>query len=229
MEQTFALPMRHRIGHLPALMLSIRNFSKSYSGEEVIAVKSMDFSAGIYWIKGENGSGKTTLFRALAGLHTCRGKVTISGIGLHEDPIEYRKKINYSEAEPIYPDFLTPKELIRYVGSTKGASRTQQEYYSSLFGVKQFEEKPCAALSSGMLKKLSITLAFLGQPSVLILDEPFITLDEKAREVLLSAIHELSVQRNVIFLISSHQAFATTEVCVDETFLISNKQMTPLA
>lgn len=210
-------------------MLNIRDFSKSYSGEEIIAIESLVLAEGIYWVQGENGSGKTTLFRALAGLHTCRGQVTISGIGLHQHPIEYRRRINYSEAEPIYPDFLTPKELIRFVGSTKGASHNQQEYYSSLFGVKQFEEKPCAALSSGMLKKLSITLAFLGEPSILILDEPFITLDEKAREVLLSAIHGLSVQRNVIFLISSHQAFATAEVRVDKTFLIFNKQMTPLA
>ena len=210
-------------------MLDIKDFSKSYSGEEIIAIQSLALDAGTYWIQGENGSGKTTLFRALAGLHTCRGKVTISGVELHEHPIEYRRMINYSEAEPIYPDFLTPKELIRFVGSTKGASRNQQEYYSTLFGVKHFIEKPCGALSSGMLKKLSITLAFLGEPSVLILDEPFITLDEKAREVLLSAIHERSVQQKVIFLISSHQTFATTEVSVDKTFLIKNKRITPLA
>lgn len=210
-------------------MLNIRDFSKSYSGEEIIAIQSLALDAGTYWIQGENGSGKTTLFRALAGLHTCRGQVTISGVALHEQPIEYRRKINYSEAEPIYPEFLTPKELIRFVGSTKGASRSQQEYYSTLFGVKHFIEKPCGALSSGMLKKLSITLAFLGEPSVLILDEPFITLDEKAREVLLSAIHERSVKQKIIFLISSHQTFATAKVSVDKTFLIRNKRIAPLA
>lgn len=210
-------------------MLDIKDFSKSYSGQEIIAIQSLSLDSGIYWIQGENGSGKTTLFRALAGLHTCRGQVTISGVALHQHPIEYRRKINYSEAEPIYPDFLTPKELIRFVGSTKGASRNQQEYYSNLFGVKNFIKKPCAALSSGMLKKLSITLAFLGEPSVLILDEPFITLDKEARAVLLSAIHECSVQRKVIFLISSHEVFATTEINVDKTFLIRNKRITPLA
>lgn len=209
-------------------MLDIKDFSKSYSGEEIIAIPALSLDQGIYWIQGENGSGKTTFFRALAGLHTCHGQISIEGADLHQHPVEYRRRINYSEAEPTYPDFLTPKELIRFVGSTKNANRSQQEYYSTLFGVKHFIEKPCAALSSGMLKKLSITLAFLGEPSVLILDEPFITLDEKARETLLSAIHELSVQRKVIFMISSHQTFATTEVSVDKTFLILNKQMTAL-
>src|SRR5688500_17181382 len=101
-------------------MLFVQSFSKSYSGTPVVSATNLEFNTGVYWIKGENGSGKTTFFKRLSGLIPCVGTIQFDdGVNLHTDPIQYRKRVNYSEAEPLYPGFLTPKELIRFIGHTK--------------------------------------------------------------------------------------------------------------
>lgn len=205
-------------------MLSVRNFSKNYSGTIVVSAANLEFTTGVYWTKGENGSGKTTFFKCLSGLIPCQGTIQFDdGINLHTDPIEYRKRVNYSEAEPLYPGFLTPKELIRFIGRAKAAPPEQQSRLSRNFGIDQYEDKPCSACSSGMLKKLSLVLSFLGTPKVMILDEPLITLDSEARNILFSFINQYTQQLETIFLISSHQVIEDSALHLNATLTIQNK------
>ena len=207
-------------------MLTIEHFSKSYSGTQVIYIQSLSLSSGIYWIKGENGSGKTTLFKSLAGLHPCEGKIQFDdGINLHKNPIIFRNRVNYSEADPLYPGFLTSKDLIRFIGSTKGADQKQQDFFVEQFNMSSYFEKPVETYSSGMLKKLSLAIAFLGSPKLIILDEPLITLDVQARSVLLHIMKNYIDQHEVTFLLSSHQMLDSTELKVNETFVIENKTL----
>ena len=208
-------------------MLTVKNFSKNYNGIPVLAIDGIQFSTGVYWIKGENGSGKTTLFKSLAGLLPHQGDFYFDdAVSLKNNPVEFRKRVNYGEAEPIYPGFLTAKDLILFIAKAKSSPLHQQGEIINQFGIDSFYNNPCDTFSSGMLKKLSIALAFLGIPKVIILDEPLITLDEKARTVLFQLINKALIQET-IFIISSHQLIENTSISIKETYTIQNKNLIP--
>ncbi len=194
-------------------MLTIRNFKKRYGDSLILFVPELFIASGAYWIKGQNGSGKTTLFRSLGGLIPSEGEIVFDDkVSLRSDPVTYRRRVNYSDAEPLYPAFLTPLELIRFVGKAKGGNKDQQNMLMKRFGIDHFQHKGCGSCSSGMIKKVSLALAFLGNPSVIILDEPLITLDQESRNVLSTLIREYITTNHIACLLSSHQA-------LDETFI----------
>lgn len=206
-------------------MLSINRFSKSYNDQLVLSVNALTLLPGIHWIKGENGSGKSTLFKAIAGLIPFDGEIQLNNYNLKKNACAYRKLVNYSEAEPLYPGFLTPKDLVRFIGSTKGSPLKQQEYFADVFGIKEYYEKTFETFSSGMLKKVSLAIAFLGMPKVIILDEPLITLDIASRKILFDIISE-SLKNEIIFLISSHQTIDDLNIPITNTYTIANKTIT---
>jgi ABC-2 type transport system ATP-binding protein len=205
-------------------MLRLINFKKSYADILILTIPQLVLNPGIHWIKGENGSGKSTLFKCVAGQIPFDGDIELLEIDQKTNPVEYRKQVNFAEAEPLYPGFLTSKDLIRFIGKTKGASIEQEQLLIKRLGVESFFEKPCETYSSGMLKKLSLTMAFLGNPKLIILDEPIITLDEASRNILYSIITDYH-QQGVSFLVSSHQPIDARLLPVSSSLQIKNKTL----
>jgi ABC-2 type transport system ATP-binding protein len=205
-------------------MLTITQFQKKYPGsnEPVLTIPHFHLDKGIYWIKGENGSGKTSLIKSIAGLLPFTGSVAVNGIELSKHRMAYTKAVNYAEAEPQYPPFLSGKELLDFYKSTKG-SELPTELIAAL-GVEKFMHNKTTVYSSGMMKKLSLVLAFTGNPQLILLDEPLIALDVDAVAVLQNTIAAYYAQ-GVSFIITSHQALNNSAVTFNASFTIKNQNI----
>ncbi|WP_128546636.1 ABC transporter ATP-binding protein [Larkinella soli] len=208
-------------------MLAVRNFQKAYHHRLILDIPKADFPEGIHWLKGRNGSGKTTFFRAVAGLLPFEGELVLNGqYDIRRHPVDYRLRVNYSEAEPVYPDFLTAWELIRWVASTKRAPAGQADELIDRFAVRDFLKTPVGTYSSGMLKKTALILAFLGRPELIMLDEPLITLDQTATRTVIEAIRA-GREQGVNFLLSSHQDVDSSELPIDSFWAIRERTLEP--
>ncbi|HYH14101.1 MAG TPA: ABC transporter ATP-binding protein [Flavisolibacter sp.] len=187
-------------------MLQFTQFEKRYSSEPVISIPKLSLKEGIYWLQGENGAGKTTLLKTIAGLIPFSGKIEVNDINIRNQRTQYRMLVNWADAEPLYPDFLTGIDLVSFYQQTKHADQTQIHQLIQAFGIDKYYHQKVSTYSSGMTKKLSLVLAFIGAPKWILLDEPLITLDTTAIATCLSLIHKCH-QKGVSFLITSHQSF----------------------
>jgi ABC-2 type transport system ATP-binding protein len=203
------------------MMLQLTEFHKKYNGLPILAITEARFGNGLHWIKGGNGAGKSTLFKSIAGLIPFQGSIALDDIDMNRQPVAYRLRVNFSEAEPLYPSFVTPKDLIRFCGKIKGSTREHQDRLAATWGMSTFFSKPCGTFSSGMLKKVSLALAFLGHPRVIILDEPLITLDADAKNVLFDFI-KAALNNQAIVLVSSHHPIEFPNLPLTEVWKIEN-------
>jgi ABC-2 type transport system ATP-binding protein len=138
-------------------LLTVSNLTKAYDGRTVLTVPELSLSPGLHYFRGGNGSGKTTFFRTVAGLLPFSGQITLDGqYEINRDPVPYRMRVNYAEAEPLYPHFLTARDLTGFVGRAKQAPAGQVDALAETLGVTSFWTQPTGHFSSGMLKKLSL-------------------------------------------------------------------------
>lgn len=189
-------------------MVQFDRFAKQYGTTTILQIDTLILSAGIYWVTGANGAGKSTLLRAMAGVLHFRGDISWGSLRLKKDVVPYRRVVNFAEAEPLFPEFLTGMEMIDLFRTAKGGARGQEEYYIESMHMQAYIHQPIGTYSSGMLKKLSLVLAFLGTPQLILLDEPAITLDVQALGVLTRWIAAEHARQGTTFLISSHQPLA---------------------
>nr|WP_287937390.1 ABC transporter ATP-binding protein [Algoriphagus sp.] len=186
-------------------MLSLSGFEKKYpSGFEVV-IPQLDLPEGIHLILGGNGSGKSTLLKALAGIHPANGEVLLNGTSLSSQPIDYRRKIGFSAAEPTFPEYLNLTDLITVVAKAKQSTHAEIAELTTILEVGEFMTYPIGGYSSGMLKKSALMLAFLGKPKLIILDEPFTTIDAQTQGQLVRLICQRA-KEGTGFLITSHQS-----------------------
>lgn len=204
--------------------LKLNNISKKYGSHTVLEFDDWKINAGIYWLKGGNGTGKTTLFRIISGQTPFDGTVLLNDINLKQEPVKFRSKISYAEAEPQYPLFVTGKELLIFYKEVRNASQIEVDKLTALFEMDEFLDQKVGGYSSGMLKKLSIICSFIGEVDLYILDESLITIDTASADKLYALITAKATQGKS-FLLSSHQEIDTSKLTIDGVFKIENKQV----
>lgn len=210
-------------------MLQLSNIQKRYHHFLALQIQHLHFEKGLSWIKGANGSGKTTLFKLIAGMVPFEGEIILNNnISCKKNPQQFRLFVNYAPSEPVYPTFLTGKDLLDFYLSCKNGNAAQVKMLCDIFNMHEYVKNPVGTYSSGMLKKFSIACAFIGSPKVIVLDEPLITLDEQSANNLYDLIKK-TLSKEVTVLISSHQKVNISffEKCND--YLVENKTVIQLA
>jgi ABC-2 type transport system ATP-binding protein len=205
-------------------MLALSQIKKEYSGQLILSIPNLAFAHGLYWIKGGNGSGKTTLLKMIAGLLPFEGTITLNETSeININPIEYRKYVNYAEAEPLFPSFLTGYDLVHLFEKAKAAQESDVEELIEAFNIQSFLPNAIGTYSSGMVKKLSLVLGFIGHPKLILLDEPLVTLEDHSIPILLKLINKYHTEKKVTFLLTSHQLLEHELLTAMQSVLVKNK------
>ena len=203
-------------------MLRVENLIKRYGDKTILNVPALEIPHGIIHLKGINGSGKSTFSRIVAGLIPFQGNITLNAkLSPNRQKVAYRKIVNYAEPEPNYPEFLTASDLIRFVGKAKNSTDLATKTLVEKLGINEYEYEAVGTYSSGMLKRLSLSLAFLGQPELILLDEPFNTLDVTAIATLKDLI-DTHHANGTGFILVSHQDMHEYGIKIDSSFLVEN-------
>ncbi len=205
-------------------MLQFANVLKTYDQQPVLEIDSLRLERNIYWLQGINGSGKTTFLSILAGLIPFKGEILLDGINLQQNPLTYRRLVSFAEAEPLYPEFITGVELVKFFQDLRKAATVQTDLLVNLFKMHRFLQMPIGTYSSGMIKKLSLLLAFIGRPSLILLDEPLATLDEESVHVMPELISAYNKEFKTCFIFSSHQPFHSYNLTINK-ILIANQSL----
>ena len=205
-------------------MLVLQNITKKFGSNPVYTISSLELAPGLYWIKGANGSGKSTFLKMLAGLLPFSGEIKMDAVSIHKEPVKYRAAINYAAAEPIYPSFLRGTELLNYVSQLKKGNDQQANQLKEALGIDSYLDNPTGSYSSGMLKKLSLLLAFTGNPTWILLDEPFTTLDQASQQSLTKLIRQKR-EDGISFILTSHHDIDLSSLSFSAVYRMEEQQL----
>jgi ABC-2 type transport system ATP-binding protein len=200
------------------------DYHKKYGAHEVLSIPELTISGGVHWIKGVNGSGKSTLLKSISGIIPFEGDININGLNVKRNPVLSRRQVAYSEAEPVYPAFLTAMEIIDFVTQVRDIRETEKDAILKYFGVNDFRNQATGGYSTGMLKKLSLCMAFAGKVPWVLLDEPFAFIDHETEENLIKLINTRS-REGINFIITSHHELNHDQIKFDNIFSIENARI----
>lgn len=200
-------------------MIQVTDLSKKYGGVKVLDISSLEIPQGqSFGLVGNNGAGKTTFFSLLLDLiEPSSGGITNNGV-----------KVNESEAwkpftsafldESFLIGYLTAEEYFYFVGELRGCNKADVDAllakYEEFFNGEILKSgKYLRDLSKGNMKKVGIIAALIGNPKVIILDEPFANLDPTTVNRLKKILREIAANREATILISSHDLMHTVDIC----------------
>ena len=199
-------------------MLRIENLTKTYGEKRAVDNLSLHIAPGeIYGFIGHNGAGKTTTLKAVVGiLQFDKGEVFIKGESIRKNPLACKQQIAYIPDNPDLYEFMSGIKYLNFIADVYGVGANQRQEkirkYADLFEITADLAQPIAAYSHGMKQKLAIISAWLHDPKLIIMDEPFVGLDPKAAHILKGMMRELCDEGGAIFF-STHVLEVAEKLC----------------
>ena len=199
-------------------MLKIEHLTKTYGEKKAVDDLSLHIAPGeIYGFIGHNGAGKTTTLKSIAGiLRFDEGEITIDGTSVKNDPLACKKKLAYIPDNPDLYEFMTGIKYLNFISDIFGVSADDRQArirkYADLFELTNDLAQPIASYSHGMKQRLAIISAWVHEPRLIIMDEPFVGLDPKASHLLKGMMRELCDRGGAIFF-STHVLEVAEKLC----------------
>ena len=199
-------------------MLKITHLTKTFGEKKAVDDLSLEIAPGeIYGFIGHNGAGKTTTLKSVVGIQQFdAGEITIGGVSLKEDPLACKRQLAYIPDNPDLYDFMTGIKYLNFIADIFGVSASDRQErirkYADLFELTDDLAQPIAAYSHGMKQKLAIISAWIHDPKLILMDEPFVGLDPKASHLLKGMMREVCDAGGAIF-VSTHVLEVAEKLC----------------
>lgn len=210
-------------------MLEIKNLCKSFGSKKAVDNLSLTIANGeIYGFIGHNGAGKTTTIKACTGiLPYDSGEIYVNGVSIKENPILCKSQVAYIPDNPDLYEFMSGNQYLNFIADIFGVStadrKSRIEALSQVFELTSDLDKSIASYSHGMKQKLAIIGAWVHEPKLIIMDEPFVGLDPKASHSLKLMMREFCNNGGSIFF-STHVLEVAEKLC-DKVAIIKNGQL----
>jgi ABC-type multidrug transport system ATPase subunit len=200
-------------------MISVSKLYKDFKMVRALDGLSLNVERGIFGLIGPNGAGKTTLIRILVGLlRPDSGKGQVFGFDIKSGSVSIRRRIGILHEKPAFPGNMEVQDYLKKVAMIYNSTKTSEEMLS-IVSLSDAEHRKIGDLSAGMLQRLGIAQALIGQPDLVILDEPTSNLDVNGRDDIVSLIVELHNELDVSFFISSHILSELERACHQVAFI----------
>ena len=210
-------------------MLNIEHLTKAYGKKKAVDNLSLHIAPGeIYGFIGHNGAGKTTTLKSVVGiLQFDAGEITIDGISIKENPLECKRRFAYIPDNPDLYDYMTGIKYLNFIADIFGVGANERQArirkYADAFELTADLAQPIAAYSHGMKQKLAIIAAWLHEPKLILMDEPFVGLDPKASHLLKKMMRQVCNEGGAIFF-STHVLEVAEKLC-DKVAIIKNGKL----
>ncbi len=209
-------------------IIEVKNLRKKYKNDVVVDSVSFELEKGtIMGLLGPNGAGKTTTLKMITNLSSKdMGSIIINGVSLEKEPKQALSRVGAALDTPSFYNELTAKENLFYIQQMhKNFDKNQINELIDFVGLTGQEEKKVKNYSLGMKQRLGLARAMIGNPELIILDEPANGLDPQGMIQLYNLIRTLSKERKITFIVSSHLLHDMEELCTDVLILNNGKSV----
>lgn len=199
-------------------MLKIEHLTKTFGEKKAVDDLSLHIAPGeIYGFIGHNGAGKTTTLKSVVGIQNFdEGEITICGTSIKADPLTCKKQIAYIPDNPDLYEYMTGIKYLNFIADIFGIGSAERmeriRKYADIFELTADLAQPIASYSHGMKQKLAIISAWIHEPRLIIMDEPFVGLDPKAAHLLKGMMREVCDNGGAIFF-STHVLEVAEKLC----------------